>query len=93
MFWNVPQCRKRPVDDFVDEAVIPIGSLDTPKGRLFVFPNSQIHKLTPMTSTGGSARRRIVVFWLVNPDEPTISTGHVAGPRVSHEEALKQPET
>jgi hypothetical protein len=62
----------------VDQSVIPLGSLATPQGRLFVFPNSHIHKLSDMVSADGTkATRRIIVFWLVNPDTPILSTQEV----------------
>jgi hypothetical protein len=55
--------------------VRPLGSLETPDGRVIVFPNSHIHRLTNMYSDDGKpAVRRIVVFWLVNPDRRIIST-------------------
>ena len=78
VFWNIAQCRPEPVDEMVDRGMIPLGSVDTPAGRLVVFPNSHVHKLTPMTSRSGSlARRRIVVFWLVDPDHRILSTADV----------------
>ena len=79
LFWNVPQCRKATADEFVDLGVIPIGSLDTPRGRQFVFPNAHIHKLAKMSVAPGaaSARRRVIVFWLVDPDIRIVSTADV----------------
>jgi predicted DNA-binding WGR domain protein len=79
LFWNVDQGRPMAVDDLVSEGTIPIGSLETPKGRLFVFPNSHIHKLSAMTVTKGAqfAKRRVIVFWLVDPENPIISTANV----------------
>lgn len=77
LFWNVPQCRKRHTDEIVAEGLVPIGSLATPEGRLFVFPNCHAHKISDMTSAGGRATRRVVVFWLVDPEKPIVSTAHV----------------
>lgn len=78
VFWNINQIRPRPVDEMVDRRVLPVGKVETPAGRLVVFPNSHIHRLTPMTSTTGDlARRRIVVFWLVDPDVRIRSTTEV----------------
>ncbi len=77
LFWNVSQIRKRHTDDIVAEGLVPIGSLATPKGRLFVFPNCHAHKISDMTTSGGRATRRIVVFWLVDPERPIVSTAHV----------------
>lgn len=59
--------------------VRPLGSLETPAGRAMVFPNSHIHRLSNMNSSDGQdAVRRIVVFWLVNPDAQIVSTKDVA---------------
>lgn len=78
LFWNINQVRSGPVDEMAGESVLPLGSLSTPQGRLFVFPNSHIHKLSDMVSADGStARRRIIVFWLVNPETPILSTQEV----------------
>ena len=80
LFWNVAQCRKRTADELVERGVIPIGSLDTPRGRQFVFPNGHIHKLAKMHVAPGAerARRRVIVFWLVDPDTRILSTAEVA---------------
>lgn len=91
VFWNVAQCRPAPVDEMVDQAMVPIGSIDTPAGRLVVFPNSHVHKLTPLVSTTGApARRRIVVFWLVDPDQRILSTTDVPPQQgvIPHAQAL-----
>jgi hypothetical protein len=59
--------------------VRPLGRMETPAPRVIVFPNSHIHRLSSMYSSDGKdATRRIVVFWLVNPDRPIISTANVA---------------
>jgi hypothetical protein len=66
------------MNDMIDKGVVPVGSLGTPAGRLLVFPNSHIHQLTPMRATGPKqARRRVIVFWLVNPERPIVSTREV----------------
>lgn len=79
LFWNVPQCRSEAMNDMVDEGVVPVGTLAMPAGRVLVFPNSHIHQLTPMRATGSAkqARRRVIVFWLVNPERPILSTREV----------------
>jgi hypothetical protein len=49
-----------------------------PKGRIIVFPNSHIHRVTKMSSKNGAdAVRRILVFWLVNPESPIVSSANV----------------
>jgi hypothetical protein len=55
-------------------------------------PNSHIHQLSNMSSSNGmDAKRRILVFWLVNPDVPIVSTAHVEPQQntMSFEEAKK----
>ncbi len=78
LFWTIPQCRPRPVNEWVDTATLPVGSLDTPADRVLAFANSHIHKLTPLHSPSGERlTRRIVVFWLVDPATPVLSTNEV----------------
>jgi hypothetical protein len=53
--------------------------LKTPANRVVVFPNSHIHRLSNMySSDGADATRRIVVFWLVNPERPIVSSANVS---------------
>ena len=76
---------------------MPLGRLKTPAGRAIVFPNSHVHKVTKMmnTSIGTSATkqfRRIVVFFLVNPEKEIYSTRHVPVPQqglMSRQQALE----
>ncbi len=92
LFWNIDQCRPRPIEQLVNEGTIPIGSLDTPEGRLLVFPNSHIHKLSELSLAADAAegRRRVIVFWIVDPSAPIVSTREVAEQQavMSREEAL-----
>ena len=58
--------------------VRPLGTMKTPNGRVIVFPNSHIHRVTKMSSKNGAdAVRRILVFWLVNPESPIVSSANV----------------
>jgi hypothetical protein len=68
LFWTIPQCRPSSIEEMVDEAYVPVGTVATPAGRGFVFPNSHVHKLSPMSATEQPARRQVIVFWLVDPD-------------------------
>lgn len=79
LFWNIDQIRPAPVQDLVDEGTIPLGRVATPEGRLLVFPNSHIHKLSTLSVTAGAseARRRVIVFWLVDPSVTIPSTRDV----------------
>jgi hypothetical protein len=76
---STPQNANRPTDTMGGGDVRPLGSLKTPANRVVVFPNSHIHRLSSMySSDGADAMRRIVVFWLVNPEHPIVSTANVS---------------
>jgi Protein of unknown function (DUF4246) len=70
-------------EEMIRVGLIPLGKVSTPKGRLIVFPNSHVHKVTdmsfvPKSEHSKSVKRRIVVFFLVNPFTRTVSTREVA---------------
>ena len=92
LFWNIAQCRPRPIEQLVDEGTIPVGSVATPQGRIVVFPNSHIHKLSKLSVVAGTpeARRRVIVFWLVDPSVTIASTADVPAQQgvIPYEEAL-----
>jgi hypothetical protein len=92
LFWNIDQCRPSPIAELVDEGTIPLGSVETPAGRLIVFPNSHIHKLSELSVAAGAteARRRVIVFWLVDPSVTIPSTRDVLAQQgvIPHEDAL-----
>lgn len=67
-----------PTDTLGGGDLRPLGCMKTPANRVIVFPNSHIHRLSSMYSSDGmDATRRIVVFWLVNPERPILSTANV----------------
>jgi len=92
LFWNISQSRPSPVEDLVEEGTIPLGRIATPAGRLLVFPNSHIHKLSELSVAAGAseARRRVIVFWLVDPRVRLPSTAEVPPQQgvIPHDEAL-----
>lgn len=92
LFWNIDQCRPTPVEELVNEGTIPLGSVATPAGRIIVFPNSHIHKLSRLSVIAGATegRRRVIVFWLVDPNVTIPSTRDVPAQQgvIPHEEAL-----
>lgn len=66
---------KRPTDEMGGGDVRPLGTLKTPQNRCIVFPNSHLHRVSVMASKDGSdAVRRILVFWLINPETQIVST-------------------
>ncbi len=93
LFWNIDQCRPRPIEELVNEGTIPVGSVATSKGRLVVFPNSHIHKLNALkvAASAQQARRRVIVFWVVDPSIKIPSTREVAPQQgvISQEDALR----
>jgi hypothetical protein len=102
VFSNINQFRPSSVETFTDKGLIPLGRVETPKGRLIVFPNSHVHRVQEMihqqigrddehAETSNIARRRIVVFFLVNPMHRIVSTREVAPQQkgtMSYDEAL-----
>jgi len=89
MYWNAPQMRHPAMDKIIESGLCPLGTVDTLEGRLIVFPNSHVHKVSLMeriVREGKShdnsqvSRRRIVVFFLVNPEKRIVST-HEVGPQ------------
>jgi len=92
LFWNISQCRPSAVEQLVDEGFIPVGSLSTPTGRFLVFPNSHVHKLSMLSLVKGASegRRRVIVFWIVDPSVTIPSTQDVPAQQsvIPHEEAL-----
>jgi len=88
------------------EGLMPLGKVETLPKRFVVFPNSHVHKVTkmenkaasPLTDTNDSdsvQKRRIVVFFLVNPEKRIVSTREIppqqteAGGSMSREDAMK----
>jgi hypothetical protein len=89
-----------------EKGLMPLGKVETLPKRFVVFPNSHVHKVTkmenkaasPLTDTNDSdsvQKRRIVVFFLVNPEKRIVSTREIppqqteAGGSMSREDAMK----
>lgn len=85
IFEQISQSRHWRAEQIVEENIRPLGTLATPKGRMIVFPNSHIHKLSKMTridtssneESAGISRRRVVVFWVVDPEREVVCTREV----------------
>jgi len=76
---STPQNANSPIEEMAGGHVRPLGKMKTPAKRTIVFPNSHIHRLSSMSSSDGSdAIRRIVVFWLVDPEKPIVSTKNIS---------------
>lgn len=93
LFWSISQSRPRFIEKIVDEGTIPAGTVATPQGRVVVFPNSHIHRLNALTVAAGASggRRRVIVFWVVDPDVRIASTREVPPQQgvMSRENALE----
>lgn len=92
LFWSADQSRPAPVGALVEEGTIPLGGVETPAGRVLVFPNSHIHKLGKLSLAPGATegKRQVIVFWVVDPNVRLPSTREVAPQQgtISREEAL-----
>eukprot|EP00501_MAST-03F_sp_TOSAG23-6_P002410 GSMAST32.ASY1.ANO1.2519.1 assembled CDS len=97
IFSTVASDRHSVLNDIIDEGLVPLGRITTPRGRLLCFPN--ITRLLNKNkenddATSEKARRRIVVFFIINPDKRIVSTADispqqkVAGGHMSRNEAL-----
>eukprot|EP00585_Thalassiosira_rotula_P004515 CAMPEP_0196159464 /NCGR_PEP_ID=MMETSP0910-20130528/46334_1 /TAXON_ID=49265 /ORGANISM="Thalassiosira rotula, Strain GSO102" /LENGTH=496 /DNA_ID=CAMNT_0041424383 /DNA_START=66 /DNA_END=1556 /DNA_ORIENTATION=+ len=101
LHWNVGQDRPLALEIEIENGMVPLGKVQTNKGRLIVFPNLHVHKVTTMVNESimdnsgddpDVSKRRIVVFFLVNPLRRIVSTREVApqkGGSMTHEDALE----
>jgi len=81
IFSNIGQDRPSTLESMINEGLQPLGKVQTLPKHLLVFPNSHVHKVTKMQNesqdTNNSRevqKRRITVFFLVNPEKRIIST-------------------
>jgi hypothetical protein len=53
------------------DGMLPLGKVPPKEGRVTVFPNTHIHRLLSATntSTSSSAKRRGLIFFVLNPNE------------------------
>ena len=87
--YNVSQDRVGHFDRVVEDGLLPVGSMLTPHNHLIVFPNSHVHKVARLSNEGSQpARRRIVVFFLVNPERRIVSTKEVPNQRAGKPPAM-----
>jgi hypothetical protein len=76
-------------EESIIQSLQPLGSVTTPRGHMVFFPKSHVRKVDTMVKsntnnvTGGISKRRIVVFFLVNPPEtyPVDARSHTATAR------------
>ena len=75
---GVPQCRSIVVNSFANDGLLPLGYFPTQEGYILVFPNWHIHKIGRLVNDSTKdARRRIIVFFFINPEKRIISTREI----------------
>eukprot|EP00546_Thalassionema_frauenfeldii_P009875 CAMPEP_0178919038 /NCGR_PEP_ID=MMETSP0786-20121207/14189_1 /TAXON_ID=186022 /ORGANISM="Thalassionema frauenfeldii, Strain CCMP 1798" /LENGTH=671 /DNA_ID=CAMNT_0020592873 /DNA_START=19 /DNA_END=2031 /DNA_ORIENTATION=+ len=104
IFSTVMQSRPSHLERIIDDGILPLGRVETLPRRLLVFPNSHVHKVSEIknvvnmddhNASDSIQKRRIVVFFLVNPERRIISTREVPpqasehGGEMSRQEALE----
>ena len=104
MLYSIVQCRETAQQDVVDNGLTPLGQAETIPKRLIAFPNCHVHKVTTLKHEGKASlsdkkgskqKRRIIVFFLVNPEKRIISTREVppqqmyAGGSMTREDACE----
>lgn len=99
IFSNVTQTRHAEVEDIIANGLLPLGKVEGLNGRLIVFPNSHVHRVTNLrnisTESGAQSKRRIIVFFLVNPMKRILSTREIppqqkeAGGSMTREQAME----
>ena len=80
VFSNVRQIRPYAFDYFAEDGVMPLGHFPTEEGYILVFPNCHIHKVAKMinqSANGSDVTRKIIVFFVVNPEKRIISTADI----------------
>lgn len=105
LLYEIPQDRPDIVDHWIEElGLYPLGKVEMPAGKALAWPNSFVHKLGKMelisptdsphanknsVSVTQTVRRRILVFWLVDPANPQELTTKTAETNYSVERALQ----
>merc|ERR1711904_757894 len=58
---------------------VNLGVVETPSQRVLVFKNSLQHRVQTLgnSSASASAFRKVLIFWLVDPDKRVLSTAEV----------------
>ena len=78
MIDNMPQGRSYKIDEYAS-GFKPLGMTETPDGRAICFPNSHAHRLLTLVNKNSQpAKRRIIAFFLVNPNVRITSTADVS---------------
>jgi len=79
VMFSVPQDRPDIFNEFAFEGFVPMGKFETKEGFLLVFPNCHIHKIDKLVNSAANktASRRIIVFFVINPEKKIISTKEI----------------
>lgn len=67
------------VESIIQDGLVPLGQAKTLPGRLLVYPNCYVRRMTKLTNTDTQRRQRLrlVTFHLVNPEKRIVSTREV----------------
>ena len=69
----------------------PLGRLTTAKGRMIVFPNTHVNKLSMMINSGEiKGKQRIVFFFIVDPEFKVVSSEEIPDQRIFISSELAQ---
>ncbi len=75
LLYGVDQCRPCWLDDIIRQGFVPLGQTTTETGKLMVFPNCHAHRVLEMVNnTNQTLHRRLVVFFVVDPEHRISST-------------------
>ena len=79
IYYTVPQSRQKWVNAAIKNGLIELGHIQLQDLDTVIFPNSHVHQLSTMKNDSNDdfQVRRIIVFWLINPNKKIISTAHV----------------
>eukprot|EP00928_Gymnodinium_smaydae_P070655 TRINITY_DN5444_c1_g1_i1.p1 TRINITY_DN5444_c1_g1~~TRINITY_DN5444_c1_g1_i1.p1 ORF type:complete len:789 (+),score=124.29 TRINITY_DN5444_c1_g1_i1:51-2369(+) len=71
--WDVRYQSHR-MSNYVD-----LGVIETPPSRVIVFKNSMQHRVTTLWNSSSTdiATRKVLIFWLIDPDKRILSTADV----------------
>lgn len=75
LLHGVHQVRPCWVDGMIKDGFVPLGQTTTETGKFIVFPNCHAHRVLEMINkTDQTLRRRLIVFFVVDPDRRISST-------------------
>jgi len=78
LLYGLPQSRPFWLDRIIASGFVPLGYTTTETGKLMVFPNCHAHRVLEMiNNTPETLRRRLIVFFVVDPNDRITSSKDV----------------